>query len=131
MMPRVLAVDDEEGLRLIIADILDMEGYEVVCCDNVDAAKEKLSSEAFDLALVDVFLTSEPVGLNLVNHILVEYPKIGVIIMTGFADKAQVAKACVSGAYTCIDKPFDLDDLLRVIGTVLDEKSADSSGGTL
>jgi len=115
MLPRVLVVDDEAGLRSVIADLLDMEGYEVVCCDSVDAAETELRKGDFGLALVDVFLTAEPVGLGLVNRIIAEHPNTGVIIMTGFADRSQVEAACNSGAYTCIDKPFDLDDLMRVI----------------
>jgi ActR/RegA family two-component response regulator len=40
--------------------------------------------------------------------------------MTGYADKADVESACLSGAYTCIAKPFNLDDVLKVVGMVLD-----------
>jgi len=122
MSSRVLVVDDEPGLRAVLTDLLDMEGYEVVDCDGVVSAKEQLGQREFDIAMVDVFLSSEPAGLGLVSHILAEYPNTGVIIMTGYADRADVEAACISGAYTCIDKPFDLDDVLRVVSAVLDDK---------
>jgi DNA-binding NtrC family response regulator len=129
MSSRVLVVDDEPGLRSVLTDLFDMEGYDVVSCDGVSSAEKTLAAERFDAALVDVFLSSAPTGLGLAKHILSEYPGTGVIIMTGYADRADVESACISGAYTCIDKPFDLDDVLKVVRAVLDSNIPDGIAG--
>lgn len=124
MSSRILVVDDEPGLRSILTDLLDMEGYYVVACDGVEAAEEKLASEDFDVAMVDVFLSAEPTGLGLASRILTEHPDTSVVMMTGYADRNEVEALFTSGAYACIDKPFNLDDVLRVIGTVIDHKNS-------
>ena len=117
----MLVVDDEPGIRMVLTDLLEMEGYQVTACSDIDSAEAKLAEEGFDIALVDVFLSAVSSGLDLVNRILIEYPKTGVVIMTGYADRSEVEKACLAGAYTCIDKPFNLDDVMRIIETVLNK----------
>lgn len=120
MAARILVVDDEKGLTDVLSDLLDMEGYEVAVCHDAVSAREKLIADTFDAAMLDVFLSDQPVGLDLANHIFAEYPQTAVILMTGYADKADVDSTCISGAYTCIAKPFNLDEVLRVIEMVLD-----------
>jgi len=119
----VLVVDDEPALCEILQDLLDMEGYEVTARHDFESAVEALSTGSFDLAMFDVFLSSSPVGLDLARLVLSDYPSTEVVIMTGFADQGDIQSACLSGAYTCIDKPFDLDDVVRVVGMALSEKS--------
>ena len=132
MLPQVLVVDDEVGLCLVLKDLLELEGYEVAFCHDIPSACEKLAAGKFDAVLVDVFLTADPVGIELARHILSAYPDTSVILMTGYARKADIDEACLMGAFTCIDKPFSLDDVVRVVGISLDRgcaaQCADRSG---
>ncbi len=115
----VLIVDDEPCLCSILEELLTLEGYRVCTCRDARSARRKLAEMIFDLAMLDVFLFNKPYGLDLGRYILAEYPATRVVFMTGYADSAEIDSACLSGAYTCIAKPFDLDDVVRVIGIVL------------
>ena len=116
---RVLVVDDEVGLCLVLKDALELEGYEVDVCHDAASAREKLCGRWFDLAMIDVFLTDEPVGLQLGEYIMLNHPKTGVVFITGYAEESDVAAGVASGAFTCIRKPFVLDDVVRAVGGAL------------
>lgn len=120
--PRILVVDDEISLCDVLCDLFDLEGYEVITCQDVATARAHLAERPYDLALLDVFLTDEPLGLELGRHIISEYPNTSLVFMTGFADPADIESAFESGAYACIRKPFSLDDVLRVVGAALDTR---------
>lgn len=122
MPGRILVVDDEVGLALVLTDLFEMEGYEVTAVHDVASAERELETNRFDLAMVDVFISNAPVGIGLAKKILTEHKDTGVVIMTGFAHRADIEAACLSGAYTCIDKPFNLDDVLRVAEMILDSR---------
>lgn len=119
MTARILVVDDEKGLTDVLRDLLESEGYETEVCHDAVSAREKLAASKYDAAMLDVFLSNEPLGLDLANHIFAEYPGAGVIMMTGYADRADIDSACLNGAFTCIDKPFFLDDVLNAIDMAL------------
>lgn len=129
MLGRVLVVDDEVELVVVIRDLLELEGFEVMVGHDVASAREMLAGGKFDLAILDVFLSDGPGGLDLARHILAEFPDTGVILMTGYADKVDIDEACLSGAYTCIAKPFNLDDVLRVVAKALEGRHAVSEAG--
>lgn len=123
-MTRILIVDDEKGITDVLKDFLELEGFETVVRHDADSAREALDSESFDAAMVDVFLAEGPFGLDLARYIFAYHPDTRVILMTGYADRAEVAATCLAGAYACLDKPFGLDDVLRALDTALDERSS-------
>ena len=93
----------------------------VTCSGWRGSTREKLIGSRFDVALVDVFLSDEPLGISLGRHIAEYYPGVRLVLMTGFADEADICKAFAAGAYACVAKPFALDDVIRVLGTALDD----------
>lgn len=119
---RILVVDDEEPLCLVLQDALEMEGYIVETCNTIGAAREKLAKTEFDAALLDVFLTDEPLGIALAKQIMEEHSQTTVVFMTGFAHQADILDGYAHGAFGCIRKPFDLDDVLRVLGMATENK---------
>lgn len=119
---RVLVVDDEEALCCVLKDTLEMEGCEVEVCQNGQSAHESLARSSFDVALVDVFLSDGPSGLALGRQILSNYPQTSLVLVTGFAEEADIRAGYASGAYTCIRKPFILDDVIRVVRKAMDER---------
>jgi DNA-binding NtrC family response regulator len=119
MAAKILIVDDERGLTDVLRELLDFEGFHTVVCHDEVSARDALVTHSFDVVMLDVFLSDKPVGLDLAGDIHLEHPDTGVVLMTGYADKGDVGAACLKGAYTCIDKPFTLDHVLRAINTVL------------
>lgn len=120
MAGRVLIVDDEPALGAILKELLEFEGFEATVVEDEGAARAELSKGSYVLALLDVYLHDGPHGLDLAHLILEEYPSTGVVLMTGYADRVEVQKACLSGAYSCIAKPFNLGDVSRVVEMTLD-----------
>jgi len=117
---RILVVDDEQAISAVLRDVLELEGYEVEVCCDVTSARTKLSERRFDAAILDVFLSDRPVGLDLGREILTNYPETSLLFMTGYADDIDIQAGYASGAYGCIRKPFDLDDVVRALGVTLD-----------
>ena len=127
MPPRVLVVDDEEALCSVFKDVLEMEGYEVCVCHDAATAREMLASSRFDVAMIDIFLSNEPAGLTLGQEVLSNCSETSLVFMTGYAEEDDIRAGYVSGASACIRKPFNIDDVVRVVGLALDERRASSS----
>lgn len=124
---RVLVVDDEKALCSVLKDLLEIEGYEANVCHDVQSAKDEMATSRYDAAMVDVFLSDTPTGLALGQHIAVHYPETGLILMTGYAEDCDIRQGYISGAYACVRKPFQLDDVIRVVATVIGEKAEKSA----
>jgi two-component system, NtrC family, response regulator HydG len=119
---KILVVDDEAALCAVLDDLLDMEGYDVETCGSAPEAREKLEASGFDIALVDVFLSDRPEGIELAGQILSGHPETQLIFMTGYAEESDIRDGYASGAYGCIRKPFMLDDVVRIVGKAADER---------
>lgn len=117
---RILVVDDEPALCRILQDLLEDEGYDVSVCNDADTASARLDNESYDLAMMDVFLSSSANGLQLARHVHTDHNDVDVILMTGYADSAKIDLSCVSGTYTCISKPFHLIDIIKAVRTATD-----------
>lgn len=119
MSPRVLVVDDEAVLCSVLEDLLKLEGCEVATCPDVETAGEELKKQEFDAAMLNIFMSGGSSGIELARKILADYPGTEVIMMTGSGERAVLESAHLKGGYTCIDKPFNLEDVLRVVGRTL------------
>lgn len=128
---RILVVDDERPLCGVLAELFEMEGFEVAVCHDIESAARELAESRFDVALVDVFLTDEPVGLKLGERILSDFPETSLLLMTGFAREDDIEYGILSGAHACIRKPFELDDALRVVGVALNKKAGKLEVGSM
>lgn len=118
---RILIVDDEPMICRILQDLLEDEGYCVSVCNDAGTADNKLDNEHYDLAMLDVFLSSSADGLKLARHMHTNHNDVPVILMTGYANAADIDISCVSGSYTCISKPFHLIDIIKAVRTVTDK----------
>lgn len=111
---RILIADDEEGLRLSMAGILELEGHDVVTAGNGYEAIEKVKEGSFDIAFLDIKMPGID-GVETFKEIKRISPETIVIMMTAFAVKDLIREAISEGAYACISKPFDMD---RIIDTI-------------
>ncbi len=114
-MERVLVVDDEEGLRNIISQVLSDDGYEVVTASSGEAALEIFKNTPFEIVMTDIFM-EEMTGIDLLHEIKALNPNTQVVIMTSNASLESATAALRSGAYDYLTKPFeDLDAISLVI----------------
>jgi len=115
----ILIVDDEAVVRDSLRKWFSEEVYNV---DTAASAKEtllKLPAERWDLALLDIKMPGMD-GLELQRKMREAHPEIIIIIMTGYASVETAVQALKDGAYDYITKPFDPDDLTRVVHKALE-----------
>jgi len=116
---RALVVDDDAGIRYTLAEILGDAGLEVQLAEHGQRGLELARSSHFDLVITD--LRMAPVdGLELLRTLHGEQPKLKVIVVTAHGSERQAVEAMKLGAYDYFKKPFDLDELMGVVGRALE-----------
>ena len=120
----ILIVDDDADVRKTLSSILLDEGYCVETVENGKQAIGALEKAYFDLALVDIELPDMK-GTELLLRLKKKQPKMVKIIITGFPSLENAIKAVNEGANGYVLKPFDAEELLKVIRKQLDEKAAE------
>jgi CheY-like chemotaxis protein len=113
----VLVVDDEPGLREVMAIELEMNGYHVLTAPNGREAYELIESNQIDTVISDVRMPDGD-GLELLDRLQRRQQKTGqhirVILMTGFSGISR-EEACARGASEMLLKPFLIEELLAAI----------------
>ncbi len=122
-MPRILVVDDDRTIRRSLGQRLVETGYEVLLAEGTRAALELLKTEGVDAALVDIHLKDGD-GLELLEEIRRDTPQLPVIMVTAYGDSDRTIRAMKSGAFEYVTKPFDLDNLLAILGRAVQIKPA-------
>ena len=117
---RVLVVDDEEALRTVLSSELASEGYQVETASDGDEAITSVQKNSFDLVLLDIKMPKVD-GFEVLKFIKKGFPKMKVIMLTGFADLKNAIESKKLGAEDFVSKPYDLVDLLTTIERVLSE----------
>lgn len=110
-MTRVLVVDDEENLRLVLTTLLGEHGYEVRAVASAEAAVAQFEDFAPDYVLTDVKMPGMG-GLELCTWIVERAPAVTVIVMSAYGSVELALQAVRAGAYDYISKPFKRDEVL-------------------
>jgi DNA-binding NtrC family response regulator len=119
-MSRLLVVDDEANIRMLYADELADEGYEVVTAASIAEATEKLQVGAFDLAVLDIKLKNEN-GIELLQKLVKERHEMPVILCSAFSCYKDDFSAWLADGY--VVKSGDLTELKHEIARVLAKKA--------
>jgi two-component system response regulator AtoC len=116
ILPRVLVVDDERLLRWSLAEMLADGGYQVLEAQNGRDARAAFADDEhpIDVMLVDLKLPDVD-GLQLVREARRRCLTCPILIMTAYGAADTLEAAVAAGAHGVIAKPFDLDDLLRLV----------------
>jgi len=105
MKPRLLIVDDEQGVSELLALYFEHCGFEVATAQSESAARFLLRHHPFDLVIVDWNLGGTGDGLDLLNHIQVMHPGLPAIVYTGADDPENLlAQALADKAEAVIRK---------------------------
>lgn len=121
MAADILIVDDEADIRQLISGILEDEGFETRLAHNSDAALSEISQRRPTLVVLDIWLQGSKLdGLDLLQEIKQLAPELPVVIISGHGNIETAVAAIKRGAYDYIEKPFNADRLLLVIGRALE-----------
>jgi DNA-binding NtrC family response regulator len=120
----ILLVDDETKILNALASALRAEGHEVVASGNGREAQKLLSQRLFDLLIVDN-LMPDVTGLDVIRELVASVPEAErpqILMMTAHATVESAIEAMKLGALDYLQKPFDIDEFLVVVGRALEHQ---------
>jgi two-component system NtrC family response regulator len=117
--PKVLIVEDEDGLRRVMQAQLTKEGYEATSVANAQGALKILEGSPQQLVITDLNLP-EVSGVDLLKRIHTTYPRTAVIVMTAYGTVQSAVEAMKAGAYDYIVKPIYPYELKSLVSRALD-----------
>ncbi|OGP66995.1 MAG: Fis family transcriptional regulator [Deltaproteobacteria bacterium RBG_16_44_11] len=125
-MNKILIVDDELNMRLVLAAMLKKEGYEVASASDGREALQILKSGKIAAVVTDLKMPNID-GMELLHCISEQHPEVPVIMITAHGTVATAVEALKKGALDYITKPFDLDELKNVISKAIKTRTLKES----
>jgi len=114
MMNRILVVDDEINMQVVLRAMLKKEGYEVLTArDGLEALKVLAATEV-DVVVTDLKMPRLD-GMGLLERVMEDYPSTPVIMITAHGTVATAVDALKKGAFDYVTKPFEQDELKNVV----------------
>jgi len=124
-MSRVLIVDDEDSMRLLVARAIAMDGHDITTASDGAEALEILGNTGsdFDLLLTDIQM---PVmdGIALALAAARDFPQLTILLMTGYAEQRERASGLNAIAHDVISKPFSVADIRTAVADALSARKA-------
>ncbi|MDF1767198.1 response regulator [Maricaulis sp.] len=122
MSARILLLEDDESLKLILSRALGSAGYQVRATASPDTALNWIRNGEGDLLLADVLLDGSNFleNLGLVARLR---PQMPVIVMSAQATASTAINAAKGGVFEYLPKPFDLDDMIAAVGAALGDEA--------
>jgi len=110
----ILVIDDEEVMRDVLESLLSAEGYRVDVARTGEEGLEKFRERPYDLVLLDVSMPGMG-GIATLQEVLRIDPEAVVVIITAYATFETAMAAWQLGAFNCIRKPFQNDQILQIV----------------
>jgi DNA-binding NtrC family response regulator len=118
---KVLVVDDERSILLLLKEALSQWGYQVTVASSAAEALGLLKSELFDALITDIRMPDMS-GLELLREVKKQDESIEVVMMTGYPTIASAVQALKEGAYDYLSKPLILDELRHLMSRMMERK---------
>ena len=125
-MPRkVLLVEDDNAIAIVIRAALEDDGFVVEATDSVAGRDRLLAQSAFHVMLTDVMLTDGD-GLETLGAVRAAWPAMPVIVLSAQNTLDTAVRATGGGAFEYFPKPFDLDELVRATRQAAQQRTAEA-----
>ena len=125
-MARILVAEDEDSLRSLVQRALVLDGHEVSGAPDGAEALDVLASreDGFDLLLADIKM---PVmdGIALALAAARDFPRVTILLMTGFADQRERASGLNAIVHDVVTKPFSVADIRTAVADALAARKAE------
>ena len=118
---KVLIVDDQYGIRLLLYEVFSKDGYTTYSAANGKEAIHIVQTESPDIVLLDMKIPGMD-GLEILKHIKAINSDIKVIMMTAYGELDMLEEANAYGVITHFTKPFDIDQLRSAVKRVFNEE---------
>ena len=119
---RILVVDDEDTIRLVLAKYLRTRGFDVATAESGDAALETLAGARFDLMLCDVRMPGLS-GVEIVPAALETDPELGIVMLSAVNDAPTATEAMSQGVLDYLTKPIELQHLYDAVQRALHKRT--------
>ena len=125
-MVKLLIVDDEARILLLLQSLLKANGYEASTAKDGVQALELLKKEPFDVVITDLRMAPMD-GMTLFREIKGLFPNMPVILLTAYASVETAIEAMKSGAFDYLTKPFKVDEMLATVKRAEEHLKSQSS----
>ena len=129
MKPKILLVDDQQELRVLLADSFKARGYEVMEASDGASLKAAFSGQQPDVSLLDLKLPDAD-GLELLTALKAQWPDTEAIVLTGFGSLDHAVEATKRGAFHFQTKPHN-DGLFNLVERALERKQQSQENSKL
>jgi len=117
----VLIVDDDEGIREVLTDIIQLFGFTCKTAEDANEALRLLREESFELMITDIKMPGID-GMELLREAKRDYPDLDIIMITGFSADYSFSDVVIAGASDIITKPINLEEIEAKINRVVRER---------
>jgi two-component system nitrogen regulation response regulator NtrX len=114
----ILIIDDEEGIRTVLGDVLADEGFSILRAADGQEGLRLIKTEVIDMIFLDVWMPGMG-GLDVLRAIKEEVPEVPVVMVSGHASIDVAVKAVKHGAWDFVEKPLSMDKTLSVVANAL------------
>ena len=114
-MAKIMIADDSDSIRLVLDDILSIGEHEVVSeATDGEEAVTFYQEHNPDILLLDLAMPKKD-GLTVVKEIIEKHPQAKIILITASDDRKIINQCLEAGATAYISKPFDFNNILKII----------------
>ena len=129
MKGRILVVDDDEAVRLVLGGLLEQDGHHVERARSGRDALARIVPASIDVVLTDVRMPGMS-GMELLERVRAEHPEVPVVMLTAHGSVPLAVEAMRAGATDFLTKPFEREEVLRAIAKAMalvahDERAED------
>lgn len=114
MLGRILIVDDEKNITLVIQAMLEKAGFESVSFNDSAEAMEAIATEEFDVVVTDLYMPGAG-GMEVLEYCQRHHSGLPVVMITAYGTVESAVTALKRGAFDFVTKPFEQSELLSVV----------------
>jgi PAS domain S-box-containing protein len=123
----ILFMDDDAAIRETVGDMLTNAGFQVACVEDgraaIDLYREAFSAETpFDVVILDLTVVGGMGGTDAITHLIKLDPDVKAVVSSGYSNDPVLARFEKYGFAARIAKPYRLEDLLRLVTKLVDER---------
>jgi ActR/RegA family two-component response regulator len=112
---RVLLVDDDEAVRIVMSATLEKKGFEVVSAASVPEALKFITTEGFDAVITDLHMPNPSDGFAVITAMRHSQPDALTLLVSGYPDVKSAVNAILLEADQIMMKPFEVEKLADLI----------------
>jgi len=130
MMPKLLVVDDESRILLLLQSLLKANGFDVLTANTGPAALECFKKEAIDVVVSDLRMVPMD-GMALFKEIKKIKPQVPFVLLTAYSSVETAVEATKAGVFDYMTKPFKVDEMLATVRRAVEHAKNNSVVATV